>query len=59
LSREFEYAADDATDLLRVSQYIAVMACSGPLYEKLHGLFDADYPPTPLHDFFATLPKIL
>lgn len=59
LSQEFEYAADDATDLLRVSQYIAVMAGSGPLYEKLHGLFDADYPPTPLHGFFATLPKIL
>jgi len=59
LSTEFAYSAADATDLLRVSQYVAVMAGSGPLYNNLHVLLDANYPPTPLHDFFATLPKIL
>jgi hypothetical protein len=32
---------------------------SGPLYEELHSLFDADYDPTPLHRFFASLPAAL
>jgi hypothetical protein len=44
------------TDLLRVSQYIALQVGSGPLYEKLHELFDANYPPTSLHKFLAALP---
>jgi hypothetical protein len=35
------------------------MTGSGPLYEQLHSLFDADYPPTAVHRFFATLPAIL
>jgi hypothetical protein len=46
-------------DLARVSQYIAVMNGSGPLYDELHGLFDADYPLTPVHRFFATIPALL
>jgi hypothetical protein len=32
---------------------------SGPLYEELHSLFDADYDPTSLHRFFASLPASL
>jgi hypothetical protein len=32
---------------------------SGPLYDTLHRIFDADYPPTTLHHFFARLPKLL
>ena len=43
-------------DLLRVAQHIAVMTGSGPLYDELRALFDADYPPTPLHTFLAGLP---
>ncbi len=31
----------------------------GPLYEELHRLLDADYQPTPLHQYFASLPGIL
>jgi hypothetical protein len=46
-------------DLLRVAQHIAVYDGSGPLYEELRKLFDADYPPTPLHTFLATLPSIM
>jgi SIR2-like domain len=49
----------DLLDLVRVSQYVAVMTGSGPLYEELHKLFDIDYPPTPLHQFLATLPILL
>ncbi|MBI3799631.1 MAG: SIR2 family protein [Deltaproteobacteria bacterium] len=59
LIEEFDYPKEETADLLRVSQYVTVMTGSGPLYEKLHILFDADYPPTPLHEFFATLPSAL
>lgn len=59
LATTFDYPGRDADDLLRVSQYAAVMSGSGPLYAELHGLFDADYPPTRLHHFFAALPEIL
>lgn len=44
-------------DLSRVSQYISVMSGAGPLYEKLHELLAAQYPPTSLHQFLACLPK--
>ena len=59
LVKEFGYPEKDSSDLLRVSEYAAVMMGSGPLYEKLRALFDVDYPPTPLHEFFAQLPKRL
>jgi hypothetical protein len=48
----------DLGDLARVSQYAAVIQGSGPLYEELHQLFDADYPPTELHEFLAELPAV-
>jgi hypothetical protein len=35
------------------------MSGLGPLYEELHGLFNTDYPPTPIHRVFAELPKLL
>jgi SIR2-like domain len=59
LAEKFDYPAPDKYDLVRVSQYIAVMTGSGPLYEELRTLLDADYPPTPLHRFLATLPAAL
>src|SRR5262249_16644096 len=59
LVKEFDYPAKDRRNLLRVSQYIEVTTGSGPLYEKLHALFDANYPATSLHQFFALLPSVL
>jgi len=59
LAKSFGYPAGDPMDLVRVSQYAAVMAGSGPLYEELRKLFDKDYRPTPLHQFFAGLPALL
>jgi hypothetical protein len=60
LADRFGYPqSGDLLDLVRVSQYVAVMSGSGPLYEELRNLFDADYPPTPLHQFLATLPILL
>jgi hypothetical protein len=58
LAESFAYPSADL-DLVRVSQYAAVMAGSGPLYDELHRLFDFDYPPTPLHGLLAGLPGLL
>jgi hypothetical protein len=43
-------------DLLRVSQYIASTDGSAPLYRELRSLFNTQYPPTPVHAFFAAFP---
>lgn len=63
LAEYFEFPLSDEEgqgrhDLARVSQYAAVIQGSGPLYEELHQLFDADYPPTRLHAFLAELPSV-
>jgi hypothetical protein len=50
------FDCEPASDLARVSQQVALLNGTGPLYDELHTLFDADYPPTPLHRFFARLP---
>jgi hypothetical protein len=49
---------EPATDLVRVSQYIAVMDGEGPLYTELRELLDANYPPTAVHDLLAELPEL-
>jgi hypothetical protein len=59
LAEKFGYPAEEVMDLVRVSQYATIMEGSGPLYEQLRGLFDADYPPTTLHQLLAKLPSIL
>ena len=59
LAQSFNYTQADANNLLRVSQYVSLTRGSGPLYKALRKLFNADYPPTPLHGFFAGLPAAL
>jgi hypothetical protein len=59
LADDFGYPPNEQRDLQRVSQYVATMSGSGPLYEKLRALFDADYQLTPLHHFLAALPSAL
>jgi class 3 adenylate cyclase len=59
LARNFEYPPSGPPDLVRVSQYVSVVSGSGPLYEELHSLYDADYEPTPVHRYFASLPSLL
>ena len=39
--------------LTGISEYVAVMKGSGPLYDELHALLDADEQPTAVHRFFA------
>lgn len=58
-AQQFAYPAGEAKDLLRVSQYAYVMMGSGPLYQELHDVLDADYPVTPLHSFLARVPATL
>ena len=59
LAAEFGYPSNDKQDLVRVSQYATVMRGSGPLYRRLQQVFAAEYPPTSLHHFLATLPATL
>jgi DNA-binding SARP family transcriptional activator len=59
LAERFEYPQGNGFALTRVSQYVAVMRGSGPLYDELHELLDAQAAPTVLHRFFATLPPLL
>jgi SIR2-like domain len=58
LASSFSYPSPDTDNLARVSQYISVINGVGPLYEELHKLFNADYPPTPLHRLLARLPSL-
>lgn len=46
-------------DLIRISQYVSIVNGTGPLYEDLHRIFNADYLPTPLHRFIARIPSLL
>jgi hypothetical protein len=43
-------------DLVRVSQYVVAKDGAKPLYRELRNVFNADFPTTPVHDFFARLP---
>jgi DNA-binding SARP family transcriptional activator len=58
LAERFDYLEDGA-GLPRVAQYVSVMKGSGPLYDELHALLDADVPPTAVHRFFASIPRVL
>jgi hypothetical protein len=59
LARRSRYPDTADLDLLRVSQYVDAVLGEGVLYEYLHKLFDADYPPNALHDLLAELGGLL
>lgn len=59
LAAEFGYPWPDSGDLLRVSQYVALMHTLDTLNTKLRTIFNKDYPLTTLHEFFAQLPHLL
>jgi DNA-binding SARP family transcriptional activator len=58
LAQRFDYSGNGG-GLPRIAQYVAVMKGSGPLYDELHALLDADAAPTQIHRFFASLPPLL
>jgi hypothetical protein len=59
LAENFGYPSGEPRELARVSQYVTLMTGPAPLYDELHGLLDGDFPPTPLHDLLAALPRTL
>lgn len=59
LAESFEYPEDDHPGLPRVSQYATIVHRPGPFYDRLRYVYDAIYPPTLLHEFWANLPLIL
>ena len=52
-----DYPMIKTRDLAQVAQYVAALAGQGPLYDELHEVFDADYPPTRLHRFLARVSR--
>jgi DNA-binding SARP family transcriptional activator len=58
LADRFGYPERSA-ELTRVSQYVAMMKGSGPLYDELHTLLEAAVVTTAVHRFFASLPPLL
>jgi len=56
LAKTTNFPDQDGADLVRVSQYYAVLLGLGRLYRDLRELFDVDFPPTPVHTFLAGLP---
>jgi DNA-binding SARP family transcriptional activator len=59
LASSFGYPSDRPLDLARVSQYVATMNGSGPLYDELHTRFEAATEPQPVHRFLARLAAIV
>lgn len=60
LAEEHEYPAEEAKDLVRVSQYVELFrGGEGVLFESLRSLFAADYRPNKLHHFLAEVPSRL
>ena len=59
IAREFG-VKEESYDLLQISQYVSLMSADETeLRSFLHELFDAPYPPTRIHTFFAGLPARL
>jgi hypothetical protein len=59
LAEKSRYPNPDDPDLLWVSQYFDAVLGDGPLYEEIHEVFNADYPPSSLHRLLARLPALL
>jgi DNA-binding SARP family transcriptional activator len=59
LAKAFAVPSALPLDLARVSQYVATMQGSGPLYDELHARFEEAVEPGPLHRFLARLPVLL
>lgn len=59
LARTYDYQEEDDDDLLQVSQFTSLMNGPSVLNEELRRIFDADFPPTTVHRFFASLPRRL
>src|SRR2546425_3254680 len=54
----FDYP-ENGRELTRIAQFVAVTKGAGPLYDELRSLLEASAAPTPMHRFFAVLPRVL
>ena len=61
LATDFGFKSEwgNPKDLLRVCQFIATVRGTRPLFLDLHRCLRSDYPLTPVHRFFAGLPRLL
>jgi hypothetical protein len=59
LATTFHYPGKAPQELVRVAQFVSTMVGSGPLYDRMHTLLNAEYRPTPLHELLAELPAAL
>ena len=59
LAQKTEFPKDEPPDLATVAQYYSVVGGRDPLYEKLHKIFNRDYPLTSLHTFLADVSQPL
>ncbi len=59
LAKEFGLDGDGVVDLARISQRVATLRGSGPLYDRLHELFEMAVEPESIHRFLAALPRVL
>lgn len=59
LAARTEFPPDETPDLAKVAQYYDVVGGREALDGELHGIFNCDYPLTPLHTFLAEVPKPL
>ena len=57
LAKAFRYPLEsgERPDLLRIAQFASLGRSQGELYDWLRDVFNDDYPPTPVHTFFAGL----
>jgi hypothetical protein len=59
LALRYEYPPDAGLDLLRIAQYVAVMAGPAAVYGELRDIFSVDFIPAHAHRFLASLPARL
>ncbi len=59
LARSFEYPTNSPIELPGVSQFVSVKHRPGPLTDSLRQIYEADYKPNRIHEFFARLPAFL
>jgi hypothetical protein len=59
IADKYDYEGEGREDLLRMSQYAQDKRGDGTLRDHLHGVFAAEYKPTSVHKFLATLPAKL
>jgi hypothetical protein len=59
LAEASKYPDCEHLDLLQVSQYFDAVLGQQILYEQLRQTFNADYPPTTLHESLALIPAIV